>query len=265
MASIGFIGTGNMGSAIIRGLAASGHALFGTDLNQEKLQELARDACLTPCASPAETVAKSRYIVLAVKPQHMQALLAGLAPALTPDKRLLSIAAGLTTARLREWSGGVCPVVRIMPNTPAMVGKGVSAVCLGDAEGLDEADRDVVRGIFAAVGQVHELAEKDLDAFTAVVGSGPAYVFHFMEALIEAGVTLGLSRDGATQMVKALVSGSCALAEQDGRHLSVLREMVTSPAGTTIAALIHMDRTGVRGHIIDAVRASFERSRELGT
>lgn len=264
MALIGFIGTGNMGSAIIRGLAASGHQLFGADLNREKLQELGRDAGLTPCASPAEVVEKSRYVVLAVKPQHMQALLEGLRPVLTQDKRLLSIAAGLPTARLREWSGGVCPVVRIMPNTPAMVGKGVSAICLADAEGLDDADKDVVRGIFGAVGQVHELAEKDLDAFTAVVGSGPAYVFAFMEALVEAAVSLGLARDKATQMVMALVSGSCALAEEDGRHLSVLREMVTSPAGTTIQALIHMDRTGVRGHIIDAVRASFERSRELG-
>lgn len=264
MAAIGFIGTGNMGAAIIRGLAGSGHDLFGTDLNTEKLRELARDTGLTPCASPAEVVAKSRYVVLAVKPQHMQVLLKDLRPVLAADKRLLSIAAGLTTARLREWSGEVCPVVRIMPNTPAMAGKGVSAICLADAEGLDDADKGVVRGVFAAVGQVHELAEKDLDAFTAVIGSGPAYVFYFMEALIEAAVTLGLPRDAATEMVKALVSGSCALAEQDGRHLSILREMVTSPAGTTIQALIHMDRTGTRGHIIDAVRASYERSKELG-
>ncbi len=264
MAAIGFIGTGNMGSAIIRGLAGSGNELFGTDLNPDKLQELALDTGLTPCASPAEVVAKSQYIVLAVKPQHMQALLEGLKAVLTKDKRLLSIAAGLTTARLRDWSGKVCPVVRIMPNTPAMAGKGVSAICLNDAEGLDEADKDVVRGVFGAVGQVHELAEKDLDAFTAVVGSGPAYVFYFMEAMIEAAVTLGLPRDKATQMVMALFSGSCALAEQDGRHLSILREMVTSPAGTTIQALIHMDRTGTRGHIIDAVRASYERSKELG-
>ena len=264
MARIGFIGTGNMGAAIIKGLAGAGHSLTGTDLNRERVMELARDCGLSAADTPEAVAAAADYVVLAVKPQHMEALVRGLVPVLGPNKRLVSIAAGLSSERLREWSGGLCPVVRVMPNTPALVGKGVSAVCFDGAADLDEDGRAVVLDIFKAVGEVHVLPEKDLDAFTAVVGSGPAYVFAFMEAVIEAGVSLGLTRDGATAMVKALFSGSCALAEQDGRHLSVLREMVTSPGGTTIAALIHMDRMGVRGHIVDAVRASCERSRELG-
>ncbi|EPR42393.1 pyrroline-5-carboxylate reductase [Desulfovibrio sp. X2] len=264
MASIGFIGTGNMGSAIIRGLAKSGHEIHGTDISRSKVEELARDCGLVPAAAPADVVAACTYIVLAVKPQHMQAMLGSVAPKLGAEKRLISIAAGLTSEKLRAWSGGVCPVVRVMPNTPALVGRGVTAVCFGEASGISEADRNVVREIFGAVGQVHELAEKDLDAFTAVVGSGPAYVFYFMEAMIESAVALGLPRDTATDMVKALFAGSCALAELDGRHLSILREMVTSPAGTTIQALMHMDRTGTRGHIIDAVGASYRRSLEFG-
>lgn len=261
---IGFVGAGNMGAAIIRGLARrGGFELVGVDLDRAKLEALARDCGLTAASSPREVAQRSDYVVMAVKPQHMSATLEAMAPALGDDKCLVSIAAGITMARLREWSGGRCPVVRVMPNTPALVGAGVSAVCLDDPR-LSEKQKRQTQEIFAAVGAAHVLPETQFDAFTAVIGSGPAYVFYCMEALVESAVYLGLPRPQAADMVIGLLTGSSKLAAEGGEHLSLLREMVTSPAGTTIRALAHMDRQAVRGAIIDAVEASYKRSIELG-
>jgi pyrroline-5-carboxylate reductase len=150
-----------------------------------------------------------------------------------------------------------------MPNTPAMVGQGVFAVCFDDPA-LTPAAKDFLQGLFRSLGQVHVLGEDRFDAFTAVAGSGPAYVFYFMEAIVEAGVTLGLTRAQSTEMVKKLFSGSAALAEETSMHLSELREMVTSPAGTTIAATNVLDLGAVRGKIVEAVKAASDRSREMG-
>ncbi len=262
--AIGFVGAGNMGTAIIRGLARrGGFELVGVDLDRAKLDALARDCGLIPAGSPREVAERADYVVMAVKPQHMLATLEAMTPALSGDKCLVSIAAGITTAMLRDWSGGGCPVVRVMPNTPALVGAGVSAVCLDDPR-LSEKQKRQALDIFATIGAAHVLAETQFDAFTAVVGSGPAYVFYFMEALVESAVYLGLPRPQATDMVMGLLQGSSRLAAESGEHLSVLREMVTSPAGTTIRALAHMDRQAVRAAILDAVEASYKRSKELG-
>lgn len=150
-----------------------------------------------------------------------------------------------------------------MPNTPALVGGGVSAVCLDDSK-LTPLQREMVQTIFASVGSVHVLEEKSFDAFTAVAGSGPAYVFYFIEAMVEAAVAAGLPRAQAAGIVAELFSGSLKLANQSMTHPSLLREMVTSPAGTTIAALMHLDRQAVRAAIIDAAVASRDRSKALG-
>jgi len=154
-------------------------------------------------------------------------------------------------------------VVRVMPNTPALVGAGVFAVCVED-ETLSKQQKDFALQVFEPLGTIHEMAEKDFDAFTAVVGSGPAYVFYFMQACVEAALNLGLPRPQATEMVKGLFSGSAKLVEGSDKSIDELREMVTSPAGTTIRALIHMDRRAVRASIIDAIEHSFKRSKELG-
>jgi len=263
-AAVSFIGTGNMGAALVKGLAEfAGVRLLGFDVDQDRLAALAAESPLTPCNTLHEAASRADFIILCVKPQMMQDVLGEIRETLTPDKCLISIAAGITGARLGEWSGGVCPVVRVMPNTPALVGEGVSAVCLDDP-GLTQAHKDMARRIFATVGSVHVLPEKSFDALTAVSGSGPAYVFYFMEALIEAAVATGLPRPLSTQIVGALFKGSVKLALESGVHVSQLREMVTSPAGTTMAALNHMDRMAVRAALIDAVRAAKERSEELG-
>jgi pyrroline-5-carboxylate reductase len=244
-------------------LAAQKLKVHGFDLDSAKLKALAKEVGLKPAASTKDVVKACRYVVLAVKPQHLAAVVEEIAPVLTKDHCLLSIAAGVTQDKLHALTGGVCPVVRIMPNTPALVGAGVFALCFDDAS-LDDERRDFIRAMHKPLGQVHELPEKLFDAFTSVAGCGPAYVFYVMDAIVEAGVNLGLPRAQSTQIVKALFSGSAKLAEESPLHLCELREMVSSPAGSTIRAIIHMDRTAVRGNIIDAVSEAFDRNVELG-
>lgn len=261
--SVGFIGVGNMGTAIIKGLAAQKLSVHGCDLDKAKLKSLAKEVGLKPEATPTDVVKACRYVILAVKPQHLPSVLEEIAPALTKKHCLLSIAAGVTQERLKKLSKGRCPVVRIMPNTPALVGAGVFALCFDDPT-LDEERKSFVRAMHQPLGQVHELPEKLFDAFTSVAGCGPAYVFYFMDAVVEAGVNLGLTRTQSTQIVKALFAGSAKLAAESDLHLAELREMVTSPAGSTIRAIIHMDRMAVRGNIVDAVNEANERNIELG-
>jgi pyrroline-5-carboxylate reductase len=264
MASIGFIGLGNMGTAILKGLAAKGVACCGTDIDDKRVGELAETCGLAPKSGPAEVVSASDIVVIAVKPQQMKSLFAAIRPVIRPETCLVSIAAGQTIAMLKEFSGGACPVVRVMPNTPALVGAGVSAVTFEGAPGLSEELKATVMSILEAMGEVHVLAEKDFDAFTAVIGSGPAYVFYVMEALVESAVNLGLPRPAATKMVEGLMTGSAKLAAESPFSATQLREMVTSPAGTTVKALLPFDRRAVRAALIDGVTASYDRSVELG-
>ena len=261
---IGFIGVGNMGTALIKGMAGRKDVeVHGVDLNVERLQALHKECGLVVHSSPEELAKACDYVVVAVKPQHAEPVVKSIASALGSSTCLLSICAGIPQARFKEWTDDRCPVVRVMPNTPALVGAGVFALCFDDAA-VTEAMRAFIPDAFGAIGQVHVLPEKLFDAFTAVVGSGPAYVFYFMEALMESGVSLGLTRAQSTEMVEALFLGSAKLASESDLHISQLREMVTSPAGTTIQATQHMDRTGTRGNIVDAVRESYLRSIELG-
>jgi pyrroline-5-carboxylate reductase len=261
--SIGFIGTGHMGSAIIKGLAGKDFDIHGIDLNRARVEQLAAEYSLLPATSVRGLVAVCDYVVLAVKPQHAAAVLAEAAPELNKGRCLISIAAGIPLARLKEWSEARCPVVRVMPNTPALVGAGVFALCLDDPL-LSGKQKKLVHKLFGLLGETHALPEHLFDAYTAVVGCGPAYVFYFMEALVEVAVNLGFGRDLATHMVKGLFTGSARLAVEGGHHLSLLREMVTSPAGSTVRALHHMDKKGVRGQIMEAVIKAYKRNRELG-
>ncbi len=260
-ATIGFIGLGNMGGAMVRGL--EGVETHGFDLNRDFLESLQKESGMVPADSIADLAKSCDYLVLAVKPQHAQVVCLELASTLQESQCLLSICAGLTSQKLKDWTDCKCPVVRVMPNTPALVGEGVFAICLDD-EQLSFEQKSFVGEMFKALGQVHVLPEKDFDAFTAVIGSGPAYICYFIEALIESAVELGLARPQATKMVYGLFSGSTKMAVESDKHVSELREMVTSPGGTTIEALIHLDRKSVRASIIDAVKKSYERSVELG-
>jgi len=261
---IGFIGVGNMGSAIIRGLASRDDIeLHGMDHRMAQLRELSEELGVVMQETAQDLVKVCDYIVLAVKPQHAETVVKEITGDLDTSKCLISICAGLTLARFEDWTEGRCAVVRVMPNTPALVNESVSAICL-ENENLTDEMKEFVPGIFAVIGQAHILPEKMFDAFTGVIGSGPAYVFYFMEAMIESGVALGLTRPQATEMVKGLFLGSAKMADQSEHSVTQLREMVTSPAGTTIRALMHFDRQAVRGDIIDGVFESYYRSMELG-
>ncbi|WP_027184670.1 pyrroline-5-carboxylate reductase [Desulfovibrio inopinatus] len=264
MATIGFIGLGNMGAAMIRGLSGSGDIDFvGFDLDRERLNVLCTECSMQACDTPSDVVAKADFIVLCIKPHQVKDLLKTVREILTPEKRILSIAAGVTMKQLGKWSGHTAPVIRVMPNTPALVGAGVFAVCLDDTLLTDD-DKSFVVDMLSRVGAVHVLPEKDFDTFTAVAGCGPAYVFYFMEALIEAAVREGLTRDKATAIVLELFKGSTKLADESPLHLSVLREMVCSPAGATIEGVACFDDRAVRAAIVDGVRAARIRSEELG-
>lgn len=262
--NVGFIGTGNMGGAIIRTLGnADGVTVFGLNRTRGKLEALARETGLVPCENIGELTEKSDILVLAVKPQQAAAVWPEMIPTLTAEKCLVSLAAGLTQADLRRGVDGICPVVRSMPNTPALIGEGVTAVCFDDPRLTPERKRDV-QALFRPSGDVHVLPEELFDVFTAVVGSGPAFVFYLIEAMIESGVELGLERESSSRMVKKLFRGASLMAEGSDLHIGLLREMSVAPRGTTIAGLAHFDRSAVRGNIMDAIRAAFDRSLELG-
>lgn len=261
---IGFIGVGNMGSAIIKGLASRDDIeLHGVDFQKENLTKLGKEYGLIAHDSAVDLAKTCDYIVLAVKPQHAEPVVKDIAPELDKAKCLISICAGITRSKFKDWTDGRCPVVRVMPNTPALVGESVSAICLEDKD-LNDDMKTFVPAVFDGIGQTHVLPEKMFDAFTGVIGSGPAYVFYFMETLIESGVALGLTRPQVTKMVKGLFLGSAKLADESEYPVTQLREMVTSPGGTTIRALMHFDRQAVRGDIIDGVFESYLRSIELG-
>lgn len=261
---IGFIGVGNMGSAIINGLASRDDIeLHGTDRHMANVMELGHTVGLVAQETPADLAKVCDYIVVAVKPQHAEQVVNEIAAELDDSKCLISICAGIPQATFKEWSKGHCPVVRVMPNTPALVAEGVSAICLEDAD-LTEEMKTFVPEVFKGIGQAHVLPEKLFDAFTGVIGSGPAYIFYFMESMIEAGVALGLTRAQVTEMVKGLFLGSAKLANESDYQVTQLREMVSSPGGTTIRALMHFDRQAVKGDIIDGVFQSYLRSIELG-
>lgn len=263
-AVIGFLGAGNMGSAIIKGLSAVPDVTaLAYDVDTAKTEALAAAGLAQSAPTPEAVASGSDVVILCVKPQYLAVALKNFAPALKSGTVVCSIVAGATVAKLKALTGGACPVVRIMPNTPALVGAGQFALCLDDAS-LSAGDKAFVGELFAKLGRTYVLEEKLFDAFTGLAGSGPAYVLYFLEALIESGVYMGFPRDMATDIAKGLFLGTAKLAAEAGQHPSVLREMVTSPAGTTIEALMHLDRMGVRASIIDAAVASRDRSKELG-
>ena len=253
--NIACIGCGNMGGAILGGLAATqGLNLLGFNRTPSKLVPLVQKG-ITAVSSIAELAAQADYLIIGVKPYAVQAVLAEALPTLRPETVILSIAAGVSLDTLKAAVQNRCPVARVMPNTPAMVNAGIFALALEDPA-LGESDKQAICDMFSLLGKILILPESKFGIFTALIGCGPAYVFYFMDALAEAGVTLGFTRQESIDLVTQLVLGSARLAEVPGSHPAILREQVCSPAGVTIRAINHMDRMAVRGHIVDAVLAA---------
>ena len=254
------IGGGNMGAALLGGMIDSGafdaSKLAVVELRAERRAELSE---LFPDVIVTAEIPSCRSAVLAVKPNGAAEAAASAVAA--GASRLLSIAAGVTIATLEAATGGDVAVVRAMPNTPALVGKGTSAISGGTA--ADEDDLAWAESILSAVGIVDRLPEAQLDAFTGVAGSGPAYVFLVAEALVDAAVAEGIERATAERVVSQLLVGASALLARDG-DAATLRKNVTSPGGTTAAGLAELDRLGVRDAFASAVRAATARGAELG-
>lgn len=264
MTSIGMIGTGNMGGALLTGWSKNNHlTLSGFDMDKERLQTLSQETGLLIQESIPKLVATSDYLVLAVKPQQMHEVLEQVALDIQKHQCLISIAAGVKRETLAKWSGHTCPVVRVMPNTPALVGAGVFALCYDDRK-LSPEQKDCIHDLFLQLGEVHVLKETYFDAFTALEATGPAYVFYFMESMVEAGVALGFTRKQSREMIVSLLEGSAKMARESKQSAAVLREMVTSPAGTSSAAMRVLYKHAVRSSFIEAVVAADKRSAELG-
>lgn len=260
--SVGCIGCGNMGGAILGGLAGNAsYTLYGYNRSPEKMRPLLAKG-VKSMADVGSLVRASDTVIIAVKPYLVDELLRQIVPYLTKDKLLVSVAAGVSVASMHESVQGICPVVRVMPNTPALVGAGVFALCFEDPA-LSQEQKELINALFAALGTVIELPEKNFVTFSALVGAGPAYVFHFMNAVMQAGVTMGFPREECRNMVLRLFEGSVRMAALSEHSLTDLRDQVCSPGGLTIDAINHLDRTAVQGHIIDAILSAAKRGAEL--
>lgn len=260
MRDVAVIGGGNMGAALLGGMIDSG-VFAPSDLAVVEVLDARRDQLTTmfPGVAVVAEVPPCRGAVLAVKPGDAPA--AATAAVAAGATRLLSIAAGVVLTTLEQAAGEGIAVVRAMPNTPALVGKGTSAIAGGNAAG--EADLAWAESILSAVGIVDRLPETLLDAFTGVAGSGPAYLFLVAEALTDAAVAEGITAETAERVVAQLLLGASTLLARDGDP-ATLRKNVTSPGGTTAAGLAALERRDVRDAFGEAVRAATERSRELG-
>lgn len=264
MNSLSFLGAGAMGEALLRGLLEA-HIftpaqLSAFDPDSKRLHAITQTLGIRALDSAAGCV-EFDAIILAVKPQVLASALAPLRDQLTAAQTVISIAAGVTTAQIEACFSAEVPVVRVMPNTPALVNRAASAICLGRF--ADETHRAQAHTVFDAVGIAVDVEEKMLDAVTGLSGSGPAYVYVFIEALSDAGVRMGLARDVATKLAAQTVLGSAQMVLETGKHPGALKDMVTSPGGTTIAGLHSLEQNAFRGAVMDAVQAATQRSQEL--
>lgn len=261
----GFIGSGRMATALIKGMLRAGTALPGSITASDPVaatrEAVEAETGVAVTESNLEVLRRSDVIVLAVKPQSVSAVLEQLRPSLTADHLIISIAAGVSLATLAAGVGPERRIVRVMPNTPALVGEGASAYCRGPH--ARAGDEEVVRSCLGAVGRAYRVPESLLDAVTGLSGSGPAFVYVMIEALSDGGVRVGLPRDVATALAAQTVLGAARMVLETGEHPGVLKDQVTSPGGTTIAGLHALERGGVRAALIDAVEAAALRSAEL--
>ena len=262
---IAFIGGGNMATALIAGMVKQrgGTQVHVVDPNPEALERLAAQYGASTSGVIDAAVADADAIVLAVKPQQMREVANALAPYLGKGPLVLSIAAGIRGADLSRWLDGYGAIVRAMPNTPALIGMGVTGLVA--LAGVSDAQRALADSVLRAVGQTVWLDDEALiDPVTAVSGSGPAYVFYFLEAMQAAAVEMGLSAEQGKQLALATFAGATELAAQSDESLAVLRQRVTSKGGTTHAAITSMEEAGIKAAIVDAMKAAAARGRELG-
>ena len=262
---VAILGAGTIGESLLSGLLSGGWREPGeiivTGRRQERIDELAERYGVAGTLSNAEAVADATLVVIAVKPQDFDVLLGEIGGLMRPDHTVLSVAAAIPTAAIEQRLADGVPVVRAMPNTPSTVHEGIAGVCAGAHAGDEHLT--LAEEALAHVGGVVRVHERYMDAVTAVSGSGPAYFALLAEAMIEAGILLGLSREISTQLVVQTMLGTAKLLRDERMHPVELREMVTSPGGTTIQAIRELEVAGVRAAFLNAIQAAMERSREL--
>jgi pyrroline-5-carboxylate reductase len=264
--SLVFLGTGNMAEALLKGLLRDGTAaaeeIVCAEPRPERREEIANQYGVEVTGDNRAAAAAADLILLSVKPQVIDAVLAEIAPVVDGRKLVVSIAAGVPLAVLARRLPAGARIIRTMPNTPALVGAGATAIARGP--NATDADLAATRALFEAVGSVVEVAEPLLDAVTGLSGSGPAYVFLAIEALADGGVRAGLPRATALSLAAQTVMGAARLVLETGQHPAVLKDQVTSPGGTTIAGVQALEARSFRAALMEAVEASARRSRELG-
>jgi len=262
---IAILGAGTIGESLLSGLLSAGwrspDEIIATGRRQERISELAERHGVTTTLSNGEAVAGAALVVIAVKPQDFDTLLGEIGPLLSPEQTVLSVAAAIPTAAIEQRLAPNVPVVRAMPNAPSTVHEGMTGVCAG-AHASDE-DLALAEELLSHLGAVVRVPERYMDAVTAVSGSGPAYFALLAEAMIEAGILLGLARDVSTQLVVQTMLGTATLLKEKRMHPVELREAVTSPGGTTTRAIRELEQAGVRAAFLNAIQAAMERSREL--
>ena len=263
---LGFIGAGNMATALIKGLIESGvydrEHLLAADKDEDALKKVSGSFGVKCYSSNLKVTSESSIVVLSVKPQNMREALEEMKGAIGDHHLIISIAAGIPLRMIREISGQEIPLIRVMPNTPALVQKGVSALAAGSLATAEHMAK--AKEIFGAVGDTVVVEETMIDAVTALSGSGPGYVFRMMECMVDAGVAVGLERDTSLRLVVQTFIGAAHLAKESDESLSKLRQMVTSPGGTTAAGLAVFDEKGFKEMTIKAIDAACKRSLELG-
>ncbi|MBK9138480.1 MAG: pyrroline-5-carboxylate reductase [Verrucomicrobia bacterium] len=264
--SIGFVGAGKMATALAQGwvkagLCAPAHVV-ASDAAPAAREAFAREVGARTVESNLDVIREATVLVLAVKPDQVLSVLRDLRGALGNHHLVISIAAGVPLARLQEAAGDGVRLVRVMPNTPALVGECAAAYALGAA--ATDADGALAQRLFAAIGVAYPVKEALLDAVTGLSGSGPAYAFLMIEALSDGGVAAGLPREAALRLAAQTLVGAGRMVLETGLHPGALKDMVASPGGTTIEGLHELERAGVRGALMNAVRASADKARKLG-
>ena len=264
--TIGFVGAGQMATALAKGLVRAGlvrpEGLVASDVSVAARERFAQETQGRVLGANREVAAAAGTLVLAVKPLQVDEVLKELAPQIGPGHLIVSLAAGVRLAKLEAVLPAGTRVVRVMPNTPALVGEGASGFALGRAAGREDAEW--TERLLGAVGLAFEVPERLLDAVTGLSGSGPAYACLMIEALSDGGVAAGLPRDLATRLAAQTMLGTARMVLETGLHPGVLKDRVTSPGGTTIEGLHQLERAGVRGALLSAVRAAADKSRQLG-
>ena len=262
---VAVLGGGVMGETVLASVLAAGWAPDEVEVAEPaatRAAELAATHGVRVVGTASEIVAHADVVVVAVKPKDVGSVLDEIAPLLADGAVVATVAAGLPASFYEQRLPAGTPVVRVMPNTPAVIGQGATAIAAGTHAA--SAELALIERVLAATGLVVRVPEKALDAVTAISGSGPAYAFYLIEAMAEAGVLLGLTPTLATQLAVATVQGAAALVAQTGERPAVLRERVSSPGGTTVAAVRELDQRGVRAAVIAAAEACRDRSVELG-